>query len=166
MVEALKTIGVKRPSHVQVLRCAVLCSLCYTRLCCLANANTGMAVRSCWYDYSVLLVWAHARLNLIAAWLCVPRAPALLIHRSKLIHILNFVCAQAAALRAWKTADSLHIAIADQAGSGKTLAYLLPLVQVGCMAVIHLIVRMAFFGLFIMQCSIEAAGTNFIGLKV
>jgi superfamily II DNA or RNA helicase len=35
---------------------------------------------------------------------------------------------QAEAIKAWKAAPS-HLLLADQAGSGKTLAYLLPLVQ-------------------------------------
>ena len=33
-------------------------------------------------------------------------------------------------LQAWSAKEALHYIIADQAGSGKTLAYLLPLVQV------------------------------------
>lgn len=36
---------------------------------------------------------------------------------------------QVAALQAWNNSDTQHLVIADQAGSGKTLAYLLPLIQ-------------------------------------
>ncbi|GFH30702.1 uncharacterized protein HaLaN_29601, partial [Haematococcus lacustris] len=36
---------------------------------------------------------------------------------------------QAGALKAWRSAEAQHLALADQAGSGKTLAYLLPLFQ-------------------------------------
>jgi hypothetical protein len=34
-------------------------------------------------------------------------------------------------LQAWSNKEALHYIVADQAGSGKTLAYLLPLIQVG-----------------------------------
>lgn len=37
---------------------------------------------------------------------------------------------QAGALKAWRSGEAQHLALADQAGSGKTLAYLLPLFQV------------------------------------
>ncbi len=42
------------------------------------------------------------------------------------------VLVQAATLSAWRERDAQHIAIADQAGSGKTLAYLIPIFQVWC----------------------------------
>lgn len=38
--------------------------------------------------------------------------------------------AQEAMLEAWSNKEALHFIVADQAGSGKTLAYLLPLIQV------------------------------------
>ncbi len=101
VVDALRTLGVKRPSHVQV--------------------SGGRGARHALGRTSICLPGCPVRAGHYAALVCRRHARGIAGTVARV--------AQAAALQAWRS-DAQHLVIADQAGSGKTLAYLLPLVQV------------------------------------